>query len=138
MSIVRTVSTQDSTTKKSEDPGLDELFRFIKAGLTGDNNRKRVLRTDKEYSFTIRTKRHGGSTERHIVTIATGQSLHFVKRSGSEETDIDQFMVNVDGHGWRVNGATGVVRYFANEIRIRDDTSSQLVDITKGVSLSRR
>jgi hypothetical protein len=48
-------------------------------------------------------------------------------------------MVNEGGHGWRVNGATGSVRYFNNEIHVNDKASSDVFNVkVKDEGLSRK
>lgn len=116
MTGVKKVSAANNTVP--DDLGLNELFRYIKASLGDDNNRKRMIYTDKQYHFTVQSESDSGMIERQVVWIPAGQPLYLLRHDHSDETNTDQFMVNVDDHGWRINGATGAVRYFSNPIYV--------------------
>lgn len=77
-----------------------------------------MIYTDKRYHFTVQSESHSGVIEREVVWVRKGHTLHLFRNDHSDETNTDQFLVNVDDHGWRINGATGAVRYFANPIYV--------------------
>jgi hypothetical protein len=73
MTGVKKVSSANNALPK--DPGLDKLFSFIKASLTGYDSRKRLIYTDAKYQFTVQTEFPSGVIERRTVRIAAGQPL---------------------------------------------------------------
>jgi hypothetical protein len=126
------------------DRGLKELAAFIKAQKIGEQSTNRQLKTDKEYEFTVCTKKPRQANQaqaeiiRQVVKIPAGETLHFVGRTGKGMVDPTDFMVN-DGPGaWRINTFTFAVKRREHNVHVRSAQTKQIFNTRlNGNGLSR-
>jgi hypothetical protein len=114
--------------KRSVDVGSDgmcALIRFIDRSMGDGSSNIRRLVADKQYWITMTTTR-GNNSESSTLVIEKGAILLFHPRFGAHATNKDLLMVNANGHGWGISLIDGNVRYFKNEIHVREPSSVQL------------